>query len=675
MAQQLKLVNLVHNLRDKNPLSTFTLSLKTEENPMRMNANPHFSLVLRFIIPMLFCCLNLLYVSAQTPQSLLSALPKVVPDSLFCEENYLQLFEKTVKKHNPVTPRSYFRADSAGLPQYICDNIDTKTEYPFINYAQNYVQWHDFEAIQPFFRKLEETSCRRLNILHIGDSHVQFDLITGTIRNRLQKAFGDGGRGMIFPLSILHTNTAYDYSTSYTGSWATAKSVQRRPQLALGVSGATIRTADSGASFKFRFHKQWHSIRKDFRKVKIFCKQHPESFDIAVKFSDEHPPITIDCSDSTCSPFVEVELPIASSNLEFLIQKNKPSQRFFECYGVSVESVHDQGVLYHSVGINGVGLSGILKQKLLPQQIRAINPDLVVVDLGVNDLVPFRTDMNYQEKKLQRLVNYIRDNSPKSSILITGTQDSYRRGVNIGECAEYAQVVQRVAKKNKCAFYNFYDVGGGALSMNDWRRNRLAQPDRLHLSSKGYQVKGRLYANALLNSYYFHLTENQKDSLVFKVIPKKKPIKKLDKSSEQILAKANTTKTTQIKSQKVTYKKSYQKTAYKKTFPKKITYTVENGDNLSYLSDKYNAYIRDIKRWNGLTNEKIRIGQKLTIYPNTAKTSKVIKAKTIKKYHTIRRGESLWLIARRYKTEVKTLKRLNGLRSNSLSVGQRLRVK
>ena len=54
----------------------------------------------------------------------------------------------------------------------------------------------------------------------------------------------------------------------------------------------------------------------------------------------------------------------------------------------------------------------------------------------------------------------------------------------------------------------------------------------------------------------------------------------------------------------------------KKSFkqPKKITHIVRRGDTLSEIAEKYKVNVKSIKKWNGLKNNNIRIGWKLTIY-------------------------------------------------------------
>ncbi len=61
-----------------------------------------------------------------------------------------------------------------------------------------------------------------------------------------------------------------------------------------------------------------------------------------------------------------------------------------------------------------------------------------------------------------------------------------------------------------------------------------------------------------------------------------------------------------------------------------------------------------------------------------ARTARVAKAarptRSAAKYHNVRKGESLWTIARRNDTSVAALKRVNGLKGNTLRPGQRLRI-
>lgn len=91
-----------------------------------------------------------------------------------------------------------------------------------------------------------------------------------------------------------------------------------------------------------------------------------------------------------------------------------------------------------------------------------------------------------------------------------------------------------------------------------------------------------------------------------------------------------------------------------------ITYTVKSGDNLYSIARKYNTSVSEIKSLNNLSTNNLSIGQVLKI-PSTGDT-----------YYTVQAGDSLYSIARKFDTTVDAIKRKNNLTSNLLSLGQKL---
>lgn len=94
-------------------------------------------------------------------------------------------------------------------------------------------------------------------------------------------------------------------------------------------------------------------------------------------------------------------------------------------------------------------------------------------------------------------------------------------------------------------------------------------------------------------------------------------------------------------------------------------YTVQSGDSLWLIANRYNTTVDAIKRLNGLTSDLLNIGQVLKI-PSGQSTPYI--------EHTVRPGDTLWILARRYETTVDAIKRLNGLTSDLLNIGQVLRI-
>lgn len=97
-------------------------------------------------------------------------------------------------------------------------------------------------------------------------------------------------------------------------------------------------------------------------------------------------------------------------------------------------------------------------------------------------------------------------------------------------------------------------------------------------------------------------------------------------------------------------------------------YFVQNGDTLWSISRKFGVSVDDIKRLNDLTNDILSVGMNLLIPTGTSTNNNII-------VYTVKRGDSLWALAREYNTTIDDIKQLNNLTSDVLSIGQELQIK
>ena len=103
------------------------------------------------------------------------------------------------------------------------------------------------------------------------------------------------------------------------------------------------------------------------------------------------------------------------------------------------------------------------------------------------------------------------------------------------------------------------------------------------------------------------------------------------------------------------------------TVPTGDYYVVQSGDTLYSIAKNNNLTIDQIKSLNNLTTNSLSVGQKLKLKETTESTS------TLNTY-TVKSGDSLYSIAKKYNTTVSNLKTLNNLSSTTLSIGQVLKV-
>jgi membrane-bound lytic murein transglycosylase D len=111
-----------------------------------------------------------------------------------------------------------------------------------------------------------------------------------------------------------------------------------------------------------------------------------------------------------------------------------------------------------------------------------------------------------------------------------------------------------------------------------------------------------------------------------------------------------------------------------------ITHTVKKGETLGKIAQKYKCTVTDLKRWNNLKSTNIRVGQKLKVYPpenqnvsggNNSKPSSNSSGTTT---YTVKSGDSLWSIAKKFNVTVDHIKKLNNLKNNDIKVGQKLKI-
>ncbi len=90
-----------------------------------------------------------------------------------------------------------------------------------------------------------------------------------------------------------------------------------------------------------------------------------------------------------------------------------------------------------------------------------------------------------------------------------------------------------------------------------------------------------------------------------------------------------------------------------------MEYTVKKGDSIYSIAKNYNVSVNEIKNINNLSSNLLNIGQKLNL-------------PVVNQTYTVEKGDSLYSIAKKFNTTADNIKRKNDLQTNSLSIGQKL---
>ena len=101
-------------------------------------------------------------------------------------------------------------------------------------------------------------------------------------------------------------------------------------------------------------------------------------------------------------------------------------------------------------------------------------------------------------------------------------------------------------------------------------------------------------------------------------------------------------------------------------------YSVAKGDNLFIIAKKHNTTIDNLKQWNNLEDNNVKIGTELIVSNDDTESSNKSEGKSIE--HIVAKGEFLGTIARKYNTTVNDLLELNKLSDTNIKLGDKLIV-
>jgi len=510
----------------------------------------------------------------------------------------------------------------------------------------------------------------KVRILHIGDSHIQSDVQGREIRKKLYALWGPGGRGYVFPYALAGTSSAYDYVSSGEGQWLYARSVQLEPALPLGATGIAIGTYDPSAIWRIRWAPEYAPAAPPSAQIGLLTRS-LRQIQLHLAYHDSIPPITLSLSSGYRLSWIPIQKPLLFLEGRFSWE-GADSLGYAELQGIFIE---DTGrVSYYTMGISGARLRDLHALPLLKESLTLLSPDLVVIDLGTNDLYGMIQGPAYKNA-LEAAIDTIRKALPESAILVTTPMSFYRKMKPVPELKAASQIARWVCLQKGAALWDAASLLG---DIKGWRLSGLAHPDMVHLLSAGYAHKGQLFARAFLHGYWKYLTG--------RLVPATEEGRGVTLPDSLLVVRA--IPPTPVFSQWTgasTSPPTASPQNYAPPRPSYIYHKVRPGENLGSIAQRYRVSVQAIQRANGLRGTLIRAGQTLRIPvpqggPTTQTLSKTPNstnkpAPSARRYHVVRPGESLWTIAQKYKTTPETLRRLNNLSPNqTIHPGQKLLI-
>ncbi len=337
-------------------------------------------------------------------------------------------------------------------------------DYPeFINLDKNKISLPSnapkdkWVAVAKRLHSLEKgRSKENIRILHIGDSHIQAEMGTSKLRERLQSKYGNGGRGLITAFKLAGTNQPTDYAiTSENPVDSQARLLKRPWPITPGFTGIA---ASSNLSNKITYK----NLNPDHR------------FDRAAIFT----------SNGTRN--VRWATPVDSASFWAF-----PGEKVYGVYTANGQP----GIVYSTIGNNGACFSDYLLIDGFAESTKFFNPDIIILSMGTNEGFSTMSDQEIT-KTTTELITRLKQANPEAVFIIWTPMECQKDEKINRRVAEASALISKVAGEQGIPVWDFETIAGGEGASAKWLDSKLMNKDRIHLYKAGYTVQGDLAADA-----------------------------------------------------------------------------------------------------------------------------------------------------------------------------------
>lgn len=426
---------------------------------------------------------------------------------------------------------------------------------------------YNAETLDVFFQKLQDLEVnqnRKINIVHIGDSHIQADLMTDMLRQKFQERFGNAGLGFVFPHSLAKTNGSSHVRFSSNANWNSLRNIYPNDGSPVGLSGVALFTNQNDFVIELTVRNENYI----FNNLRVITPENKQLFGLAnatktiVIKSNVSKTLTHKIkSGETLSGIAQrykttvtkirqanglrnnniragasLKIPTGEMELQkiemtdFIPLENQPfiSDYYYEYQhleatdkiylipnkehtsfalnGIVLEN-NQSGILYHSIGVNGAKYADYNKFPMFFEQLEALHPDLIIVSLGTNEAFDKLCDQCFYEQ-LEEFLSILRAKHPNVAVLFTTPPPSlFKRRTPNNFVESYSNQIISNSLINRYSVWDLYRALGGNEAMQKLVDQRLIAKDRVHYSSAGYKEQGVLLFEALMETYQNYLNQ------------------------------------------------------------------------------------------------------------------------------------------------------------------------
>lgn len=346
--------------------------------------------------------------------------------------------------------------------------------------------------------ELKKGKKTKIRIAYFGDSMIEGDLLTQTLRKLLQQTFGGSGVGYV-PITSQVSKFRQTVIDNYSDGW----------------QDDNFKTSGSGS----RLYLSGHLFRSSGDWVQMKDQTIIDTGAVIEKslLCGESNPVTISVNDKPFTVYAKNMLNrVVLDKSRSTTIKLSVANEELPVYGISFES--DSGVFVDNFSFRGItGIEFAQIDSAFLKSIEINNPyDLIIFQYGVNLLFrPNDKNFSWYARALMPVIRKIRNCFSGTDLLVVSTADrAFRYGNEYSSAIGIDSLIKvqaLLAFESGSCFYNQFKSMGGTNSIVEWaaRKPSLANKDYVHPNHRGAEVLGNYFYEAIMNDFEKYIKTKQ----------------------------------------------------------------------------------------------------------------------------------------------------------------------
>jgi alginate O-acetyltransferase complex protein AlgI len=353
-------------------------------------------------------------------------------------------------------------------------------------------------------------SKNQVRIMYYGDSQIEGDRITSSLRHSFREGRKGTGPGLFLPvMPVMYTKSLWLKSSS---NWIKYNYLSyKNGEIAhnkLGPFMALCRFLPPGRN-STSTQKAWVRIRPSqyadstsaqYDILRVFYSNPSGRVTINVTADDKR---VLTDSLKTGTEVKELTCGLAGAKNILLEFQGKTSP---DIYGISIES--REGIIVDNIpqrGSAGLEFTMVDKKNLL-EIFGKLKPDLIILQYGLNIVKNIRNNYSYYERGLYRQVKRVREVATESAVLVIGVTDMASvEGDSVKSYSNIPSIIRsqkEAADESGAIFWDSYSAMGGKSSVIAWSKMKpsLAQSDYVHFTYAGADSISKLLYGYIISS-------------------------------------------------------------------------------------------------------------------------------------------------------------------------------